>query len=279
MPGPVVRGLALLLLLAAAVHAGHAQEAAQASRPQGRTEAADETRAPVAPADLQGWAAQQSALCAEAVAAAERKWEIPAGLLLTMAKVESGRPLPPSGRLGPWPWTTDADGQGAFYDSKAGAIEGVRAALARGARYVDVGCVQINLQHHPSAFRNLDEAFDPAMNADYAGRFLRGLRDGPAGGNWYQAIGFYHSQTPDRAALYRERVTAVAEGRAMPRGGELPLFQRAIQRGSIRLQLAGGGVLVVFRRQPSIRPQRRSPCEIARVLGDLLASMPRGCRR
>lgn len=233
-----------------------------------------------APADLQGWAAQQSALCTDAIAAAERKWEIPTGLLQTMAKVESGRPLPPLGRLGPWPWTLDVDGQGAFYDTKAAALEGVRAAVARGGRYVDVGCVQVNLQHHPSAFRSLEEALDPVANADYAGRFLRGLRDGPGGGNWFQATGFYHSQTPERAAVYRERVSAVAEGRAMPRGiGPVPLFQRAIQRGAIRLQLAGGGVLVVVRRQPGPRPQRRSPCEIARVLGDYLASAPRGCRR
>lgn len=271
-PAPVLRALLFLaaVMTAAAPCGVLAEGAARAETATARAEA---------PADLQGWAAQQSALCAEAIAAAERKWEIPTGLLLTMAKVESGRPLPPAGRLGPWPWTTDADAQGAFYDSKAGAIEGVRAALARGARYVDVGCVQVNLQYHPSAFRNLDEAFDPVMNADYAGRYLRGLRDGAAGGNWYVAVGYYHSQTPERAALYRERVTAVAEGRPMPRGMEVPLFQRAIQRGSIRLQLAGGGMLLVVRRQPSLRPQRRSPCEIARVLGDYLASKPRGCAR
>ena len=53
--------------------------------------------------------------------------------------------------------------------------------------------------HHPQAFASLEQGFEPAANADYAARFLKQLREGPGGGDWMKAAGFYHSQTPDRA--------------------------------------------------------------------------------
>ena len=75
----------------------------------------------------------------------------------------------------PWPWTVNAEGQGAFYDTKAEAVAAVRAMQARGVRSIDVGCGQINLMHHPDAFASLEQAFDPQANAAYAARFLKEL--------------------------------------------------------------------------------------------------------
>lgn len=193
--------------------------------------------------DLAAWAEAQGALCTAAALDAERRHGIPPGLLLAIAKVESGRPLPPAGALAPWPWTTDADGAGAFYDTKQRAVAGAAALLARGAS-LDVGCFQVNLRHHPHAFATLEEAFDPGANADYAARFLLGLQQGPAGGNWMVAAGFYHSQNPVPAAAYRGRVGAVLAGLPLPRGGPPPLFRRAVQRGVLRLDLGGGAVRV-----------------------------------
>ena len=84
--------------------------------------------------------------------------------------------IPSSGALHPWPWTVDAEGQGAFYDSKELAIAAVRALQARGVRSIDVGCMQVNLMHHPNAFNSLEQAFDPvARNANYAAQFLTEL--------------------------------------------------------------------------------------------------------
>ncbi|MBV9812398.1 MAG: hypothetical protein JO326_06585, partial [Acetobacteraceae bacterium] len=48
--------------------------------------------------------AATSALCTDAVAAAEKLHQTPVNLLGTMARVESGRPIPSTGRTGPWPW-------------------------------------------------------------------------------------------------------------------------------------------------------------------------------
>ncbi len=224
------------------------------------------------------WEAQQSALCAAGLQQAEQHQGIPHGLLATIAKVESGRPLPHVG-LQPWPWTIDADGQGYFFDSKAAAIAWAEQALGRGVRTMDVGCMQVDLQYHPDAFRSLDEAFDPAINAEYAARFLRRLKEGDAGGNWFIAVGFYHSETPMLAAIYREAVADVAAGRMPPREAG-PLYLRAFRRGAVLLSFAGGrSGMINTARQPSVRRLHVSACQIARVLGDYLSAAPRGCRR
>ncbi len=154
-----------------------------------------------------------SAQCAAAVAAAEQKEQTPPGLLLQIARVESGRPTPPTNTLQPWPWAVDADGEGIFFDTKAQAVAWSKKALAGGTvTYLDVGCMQIDLRMHPHAFRDLEEAFDPTVNAAYGAHYLRTLHDGDAGGNWYIAIGLYHSHTPELAAAYRAQVAAVASG-------------------------------------------------------------------
>ncbi len=237
--------------------------------------------AAAATADAADFQARQSAMCLDAVAAAERAHGTPPGLLGTIARVESGRPLPPSGRLQPWPWTIDADGQGYFFDSRDAAVAWAKQGLERGVRAMDVGCLQVDLQQHPEAFATLDQAFDPGANAAYAARFLRALHDGPADGNWFTATGYYHSQTPELAAQYRDMVTAVAAGRPLPAYGQLPLYLRALKRGAVLLSLAGGGRLEVdVNRQPTRRAVRRlDPCQVAAVLGPYLHTPPRDCGR
>lgn len=107
----------------------------------------------------------------------------------------------------PWPWTINAEGQGSFYDTKAQAIAAVRALQARGVRSIDVGCMQVNLMHHPDAFPDLETAFDPTANARYAARFLNQLHG--QSGDWPRAVALYHSATPDLAADYQRKVLAV----------------------------------------------------------------------
>lgn len=248
-------GVLLVLLLALAGRHARAEEA-------------------VAPAV---WEAEQSALCAAGLKQAEQKYAIPHGLLATMAKVESGRPLPGVG-LQPWPWTIDADGQGYFFQSKAAAIAWAEQAKERGVRLMDVGCMQVNLQYHPGAFASLDQAFDPIANADYAARFLRRLRDGDASGNWFTAVGFYHSETPYLAASYRQTVTDVAAGRTPSFAGMAPLYLRSLRRGAVLLTFANGHVGTInTSRQPARRHRKMDACEIASVLGNYLSARPSGC--
>ena len=233
------------------------------------------------PAPPVPWNVQQSALCSAAIAAAEQRHGLPAGLLGTIAKVESGRPITGLGDVRAWPWTIDADGQGQFLESRAAAVAWAQQAIARGVKFMDVGCMQVDLQMHPDAFHSLDDAFDPAVNADYAARYLRSLYT-EAGGDWDVAVGLYHSHTPELANAYRNRVAQVGAGIVTGIGGPEPLYMRAIRQGTLRLALAGGGMLVLnVGRQPTARPQRRrSACQIAGLLDPVLATpvRVRGCR-
>ena len=147
--------------------------------------------------------------CRSAIAATERETRIPDAFLSAISRVESGRPQ--SGTVNPWPWTVNAAGVGHFYASKAEAMAAVRAFQASGIRSLDVGCLQVNLMYHADAFANLDEAFDPSANANYAARLLMSLFQ--ATGSWPRAAAAYHSMTPALGKAYQEKVL---EAWAMP---------------------------------------------------------------
>lgn len=148
--------------------------------------------------------------CRQAVVAAEQRAGIPADLLWSIALVESGRWDRGSRARAAWPWTINAEGKGSFHPTKEAAIAEVAALQAEGVRSIDVGCMQVNLRHHPNAFVSLDDAFDPHANAAYAARFLRALY--AETGSWEAAAGRYHSATPVYGEAYRERVLALWTG-------------------------------------------------------------------
>ncbi len=235
---------------------------------------------PVAAHAAEPWDVQQSELCLAAIATAEKSFALPDKLLGTIAKVESGRPVGSLTDIRPWPWTINADGEGQFYDTKAQAVAGAIAGFAHGVKRMDIGCMQVNLQAHPTAFTSLDQAFDPVANTSYAAKYLRAL-NAEAGGDWTVATGLYHSHTPALAASYRERVAAVGAGILTGVGGPEPLYQRAIRRGTLRIALANGNVLLVrTTRQPAGRhPRTKSPCEVAAILAPLLNQPPKRCSR
>ncbi len=143
-------------------------------------------------------------LCARLTAAAERSHGLPAYLLSAISQVESGRWHAPSGAVLAWPWTVTAGGKGRFLPSKQAAIAEVERLEAAGVRNIDVGCMQVNLLHHPKAFESLEAAFDPARNVAYATRFLLVLK--AQWGSWTRAVGNYHSNTPALSGRYRLKV-------------------------------------------------------------------------
>lgn len=147
-----------------------------------------------------------SALCHDAIQSAERSTRLPPRLLIAISRVESGRVDAGTKRVEPWPWTINIAGTGYFFETKAGAVAAVAAARAGGQQSIDVGCMQVNLMHHPTAFATLDEAFEPATNVRYAASFL--LRLFYQARNWGEATGAYHSQTPEFSNAYRNRIAA-----------------------------------------------------------------------
>src|SRR5271165_2208021 len=160
------------------------------------------------------------ALCRAAIAAAEHAAAIPPLLMAAIGQVESGRRDPASGVMAPWPWTINAEGEGSFFDTKTQAMAAVRALHARGVQSIDVGCMQVNLMHHPNAFASLDQAFDPTANAAYAARFLNELH--AQTNDWSRAAGLYHSATPGPAAEYQAKVAAAWMQERRLVGGALP---------------------------------------------------------
>jgi len=177
--------------------------------------------------------------CRAAIAVAEREAAIPPGLLQAIGRVESGRRDPVTGVFAPWPWTLNAEGRGQFFPGRAEAIAGVRQLRARGVRVIDIGCMQINLQFHPSAFSSLDQAFEPLDNARYAARFLRSLWEDSQ--DWLQAAAHYHSHTPELAAAYRSRIAAAWPEEAR-RAGEHPVYVSTRGSGSWPVANRGRGM-------------------------------------
>ena len=163
----------------------------------------------------------QGALCTRAIQQAEIGSGLPPRMLGAIATVESGRRDPATQQVLPWPWTINAQGKGNFFASKAEAIAFAHNLQQQGVQSFDVGCMQINLMHHPDAFASLDEAFDPGANARYAVRFLQALRDKT--GSWDTASAWYHSANPSEGGPYRQLVVA-----AMGRMTDSPVATPAV---------------------------------------------------
>ncbi|MCW8084475.1 lytic transglycosylase domain-containing protein [Sabulicella glaciei] len=211
--------------------------------------------APVASAQ-----ADPGQLCRSAIARAEREAGIPAGLLQAIGRVESGRRNPETGTISPWPWTQNAEGRGHFLPTREAALAALREMQGRGVRVIDVGCMQVNLHHHPRAFTTPEEAFDPDLNARYTARFLLELHG--ARPDWMVAAGHYHSHTPDLAQAYRSRVQAAwaeraaraAEDRALAAPRPAPAPRLALSNQAERVQVAAatmpGRGLDAYRAQP-----------------------------
>lgn len=139
-------------------------------------------------------------LCTQHFPIQERNNNIPTHLLAAIATTESGRYHKKLGMNVPWPWTINVEGKGYFFQSKSEAIAQTRNFLSKGYNSIDVGCMQVNLKHHPKAFANLEQAFDPSTNVGYAAKFLR---DNYATlGDWIKATAAYHSRTPHHGARY-----------------------------------------------------------------------------
>ncbi len=130
----------------------------------------------------------------------EQQYNIPQNLLAAIASTESGRWHDALNMKLPWPWTINAEGKGFYLNSKAEAVAKVRALRAQGITSIDVGCMQVNLKHHPDAFASLEDAFEPAKNVAYAAKFLHS--NYKESHSWLTATAAYHSRTPQYGRRY-----------------------------------------------------------------------------
>jgi hypothetical protein len=188
-------------------------------------------------------------LCERAIIEGARRGGVPVEVLHAIALTETGRIE--NGRLRPWPWAINREGQGHWFRSREEALAFARASVAAGRPSFDVGCVQVNYRWHGHAFPSLEAMLDPEWTATYAAQFLRTLYE--SRGSWSEAAGAYHSLTPEFAAIYRARfdrilasleppdptrIAALPTGRASTRAE-----RREAQRRALAERLAAAGPL------------------------------------
>lgn len=159
-------------------------------------------------------AADTMAICRNAAIAAADKHGVPRKVLVAITLVETRTKR--EGTSGPWPWTVNVAGKGAWFDSRAAALLHAQRALARGQPSFDVGCFQLNYRWHGQHFASIDQMFEPGPSGDYAARFLKSLH--AETGDWIKASGLYHSRTSRHAKRYRGLVAKTVKRM----GGEVP---------------------------------------------------------
>jgi soluble lytic murein transglycosylase-like protein len=138
----------------------------------------------------------------------EAKYDIPDNLLHSIAIKETGKVHSNRQITLVWPWTATVEGKPYYFDNKDAAVNFVRKQLSIGKRNIDVNCMQINLGYHPYAFVNLDDAFNPELNIDYAASFLRSKYDKLK--NWNKAVAHYHSATDHLGNKYLADVKKIS---------------------------------------------------------------------
>lgn len=150
----------------------------------------------------------ESFKCSRLFSYFERKYRIPLDTLHSISLQETSKIHSRHKIRIVWPWTVNVEGQGYFFDSKKDAVLFVKKQLLAGKTSIDVGCMQINLKHHPNAFKSIEHAFDPVRNVAYGAEFLKSKYDQL--GHWLQAIAHYHSATDELGSKYKQQVIKIA---------------------------------------------------------------------
>jgi soluble lytic murein transglycosylase-like protein len=131
-----------------------------------------------------------------------REYAVPADILFAIALTESGRKHA-DGRFLPYPWAMNLSGTAFYFATRAEAEAKLAQWLAAG-HAPDIGLMQVNWRYHQRRLGDLSQAFDPWLNLRTGANVLRDAYRST--GDWWRAVGRYHSATPARAEAYRERV-------------------------------------------------------------------------
>jgi len=130
--------------------------------------------------------------CESEMVRASAVHNVPLGMLYAVGLSETGR------GDGLRPYALNVDGRAIYDLGKAAAIKAFYEAQRDGARFIDVGCMQINHYFHAKNFSSVEDMFDPAQNVTYAARFLSELKERE--GTWTKAIARYHAGPANVAA-------------------------------------------------------------------------------
>jgi len=138
--------------------------------------------------------------CEREMARAAQAENIPLAVLYSVGLTETGA----RGQL--QPYAMNIDGVGVSSASLPEAMAKFSDAKARGAKFIDIGCMQINHRFHGKNFASLAAMFDERSNVAYAARFLKELRARES--SWTLAVARYNAG-PDNNYAQKKYVCAV----------------------------------------------------------------------
>lgn len=128
------------------------------------------------------------------IANAEKKHQIPSGLLAAIAKTESGMKA----------YALNVGGRSMFLESISTAQEVLEDKLNAGLTNIDIGVMQLNYRWHGREFDSLAQMLTPESNISYAAKLLGSLY--AQHGTWHKAVRYYHSATPEHHRKYSRKV-------------------------------------------------------------------------
>jgi len=131
------------------------------------------------------------------IARAEIQNKIPKGLLVAIAKVESGHRE----------YAINVGGRSIYTDSLATAVSIAKSKINAGTTNIDLGVMQLNYRWHGDQFASLEEMLTPEKNIKYAASLLKTLYD--LHRNWQKAIRHYHSANIEHSRKYSRKVAMV----------------------------------------------------------------------
>lgn len=132
--------------------------------------------------------------CVTSAIEVERKLNIPSGLLVAIALVESGQDGVPH------PFAMSVNGRPVMARSAQDAARHLKDRQGQLRSNVYVGCMQLSLSVHRGQFSPVERITDPRENVAYAGRLLLRLHGDE--GNWKSAVARYNGGSMRRAQAY-----------------------------------------------------------------------------
>lgn len=132
--------------------------------------------------------------CVTHAVEAERKLNIPPGLLVAIALVESGQDGTPN------PFAMSVQGRAVFARSAKDAARYLKDSKGQLKPNVYVGCMQLSLATHRGQFQPLENIVEPRENVQYAGRLLVRLHGEE--GSWKTAVARYNGGSTRSAMAY-----------------------------------------------------------------------------
>ena len=123
--------------------------------------------------------------CEQEMARAAHANSVPLNVLYAVGLTETGA------KSGFNPFDMNVDGRSLHPASLPEALAAFQSELSQGARFIDIGCMQINYQWHRKDFSSVAAMFNPTNNVQYAAGFLQRLRGSE--GSWTMAVARYNA--------------------------------------------------------------------------------------